>query len=46
MDFLYCGNRFILSNLFFQQVEAVTEIDGPFFWKDFIPAGRKGSSVQ
>ena len=47
MDFLSCGNRFLLFNLFFLQVEAVTEIDGPcFFGKDFILASREGFSVQ
>ena len=28
------------------QVEAVTEINGLFFGKDFIPASRKGFSVH
>ena len=35
-----------LSFLFFLQVEAVSVINGTFFGKDFIPASRKGSSVQ
>ena len=29
-----CGNRFLLFNLFILQVEAVTEINCPFFGKN------------
>ena len=45
--FLSGGNRFLLFNLFSQQVETATEISGnPLFWgKDFIPTRGKGFSV-
>ena len=47
MDFLSCGNRFLLFNFF--SMGAVTEIDGPFFWgktlfplveRDFLSSGN------
>ena len=44
-DFLFCGNR-LLFLIFFLKLEAVTEINGPVFGKDFIRASRKGFSVQ
>ena len=46
-DGFLCLVETIFSYLiFFLQVEAVTEINGSFFGKDFIPASRKGFSVQ
>ena len=41
MDFLSCGNRFLLFNLFFLQVETFTEISGnKFFEKGFVLVER------
>ena len=45
-DFQSCGNCFLLSDLFFLQVRAVTGFNGPFFGKEFIPASRKRFPVQ
>ena len=42
MDFLFCGNRFLLFNLFFLQLEDVTEINGPFFWERLYSHLQKG----
>ena len=40
-DFLSCGNRFLLFEFFFLQVETFTEISGKkLFGKDFVPVER------
>ena len=45
-DFLSCGNRFFLFNLFFLPVETLTGISGnKFIWERFC-SGRKGFSTQ
>ena len=48
MDFLSCGKKFLLLNLFFLQVETFAEISGKNYWekdfavvkRDFPPSGK------
>ena len=41
MDFLSCGNRFLLSNLFFLQVKTSLKlVEKNFFGKDFVAVER------
>ena len=43
-DTLSCGNRFLLFNLFFLQVETITEISGEELIWERLCSGRKSFS--